>query len=44
MSAMNRVIRNNSTPRVLGFTPGTGNIGVNKTDSADELRKLTGSE
>ena len=44
MSAMNTVIRNNSTPKVLGLTPGTGNIGVNKTDSADEVRKLTGWE
>lgn len=40
MSAMSTVIRNNSTPRVLGFIPGTGNIGVDKTDSVDELRKL----
>ena len=44
MSPMNTVIRNNSTPRVLGFTPATWNIGVNKTDAADELRKLSGWE
>lgn len=44
MSVMNTVIRNNGIPRMLDSTLGTGNIGVNKTDTADKLTKLTGWE
>lgn len=44
MSAMNAVSENGDTPRVLGTMPGTENVAVNKTDSADEFTKPTGWE